>query len=618
MNITSIDPQKYQISQLLDSESKVVFEVPKYQREYTWNNKNWEELFDDLMENSEGYYLGSIICINTTKESINLPKYEVVDGQQRLITLSLFLAALYSTLTGKKKVDDVDVDKYELNDEQKADRLHLKRRLIVKNETSRIRVIPQIQNHNHDDYIGLLSEIKVVEDTYPMPKYAGARKICKAFAYFKKRIAEVISTTEDEIKALFDIIDRINSAIMVMIVVTNHTDAYTLFESLNDRGMPLTAVELIKNILLARLDASGTSNIDYAFNRWKDAVADLGDDYAVQERFFRQNYNAFRKLLNKPFLKDERQYPLGTIATKSNLLDIYEKIVTNDPAGFLQMVTENAKIYASIILNNTDNLSKELRESYEDLQRSQGAPSYLLLLYLVKNKESLLLPEEELIKICQLLTNFFVRRNITDTPPTRDLTNIFMSFIETIESDKCTGKTICEKLRATLVGCSSSDSLFEEKLRGPVYDENIGAVRFILCMIAKQGMTVETKKDLWERYEKSKQYIWTIEHIFPQGQNIPQCWVDMIADGDVSKAKEYQAKYVHTFGNLTITGYNSTLGNKSFQEKKERRDSNKVPIGYLNGLNLNAEVCNKDKWTVEEIQARTDKLVKQILTMFKL
>jgi hypothetical protein len=92
----------------------------------------------------------------------------------------------------------------------------------------------------------------------------------------------------------------------------------------------------------------------------------------------------------------------------------------------------------------------------------------------------------------------------------------------------------------------------------------------------------------------------------------------MIADGDRAKADGYLEEYAHTFGNLTITGYNSSLGKKSFKEKKERKDNNGNPIGYLNGLNLNSDLVDKDKWTVDLIKARTDKLVKEILEMFKL
>ena len=94
MNLNNIFVNKYPISQILDPESKAVYEIPKYQREYTWGLKQWEALFDDLMEHDEGYFLGSIICINTTKDSLQPPKLEVVDGQQRITTISIFLTVL--------------------------------------------------------------------------------------------------------------------------------------------------------------------------------------------------------------------------------------------------------------------------------------------------------------------------------------------------------------------------------------------------------------------------------------------------------------------------------------------------------------------------------------------
>ena len=85
-------------------------------------------------------------------------------------------------------------------------------------------------------------------------------------------------------------------------------------------------------------------------------------------------------------------------------------------------------------------------------------------------------------------------------------------------------------------------------------------------------MTNETYVALRRQYD-SRQYVWSIEHIFPQGTNIPQSWVNMIAGGDQAKVREYQTLYVHTFGNLIITGYNSALSNKSFSEKRDRKDN---------------------------------------------
>ena len=158
--------------------------------------------------------------------------------------------------------------------------------------------------------------------------------------------------------------------------------------------------------------------------------------------------------------------------------------------------------------------------------------------------------------------------------------------------------------------------MFEEKLRGAVYTENIGVTRFVLCALAKKGMTVETKVDLWKM--NNNQYVWTIEHIFPQGQNIPEHWVNMISDGDAVRAREIQELYAHTLGNLTITGYNSSLSNRPFEDKKNHKDSSGNFIGYRNGLNLNADVCDKDSWTLEAIKDRTNKLVKEILDMFQI
>ena len=367
------------------------------------------------------------------------------------------------------------------------------------------------------------------------------------------------------------------------------------------------------------MDVTDSGNLDYYFGRWTQVIDALGDDDGVRERFFRQNYNAFRKDLNAPFIVsgDDRPYPLGTIATRSTMLDIYEKIVTKDPVKFLDEINENAQIYSKIILQNTDDLTSAVKEAYLDLQRVGGVPSYLFLLYLEKKMGELEIDEALYVKIIRFLITFFVRRNMTDVPPTRDLTRLFIAFIEEMEKQAYTGANIYTKLYERLVAVSADDASFEEKLRGQVYKENTGATRFILCMIAKRGMTAESQKNLWEK-NVNNQYIWTIEHIFPEGKNIPDSWVKMIADGDRAKADEYLEEYAHTFGNLTITGYNSSLGNKSFKEKKERKDNNGNPIGYLNGLNLNSDLVDKDKWTVDLIKARTDKLVKEILEMFKL
>ena len=129
-------------------------------------------------------------------------------------------------------------------------------------------------------------------------------------------------------------------------------------------------------------------------------------------------------------------------------------------------------------------------------------------------------------------------------------------------------------------------------------------------------MTKENRVDLW-RFE-NKQFVWTIEHIFPQGENIPQSWVTMIAAGDEKQAKGYQETHVHKLGNLTISGFNSALGNKSFEEKRDRTDRQGRPVGYNNGLKLNEDLASAKGWSVAQIDARTTKLVETAMALFRM
>ena len=250
----------------------------------------------------------------------------------------------------------------------------------------------------------------------------------------------------------------------------------------------------------------------------------------------------------------------------------------------------------------------------KDLTRISGAPSYILLLYIMSRQAELGLSDAHLKTIIKGLIIFFVRRNVTDVPSTRKLTQLFIDIIAEIKTKQ--GDTIVERILQKIKAVAASDDIFEEKLRGPLYDENPDAVRFILCSIEAQHQTKEIFVDPWKR-DNSNRYIWTIEHIFPEGENIPNAWVDMIAGGDRNLAQKYRSEYVHTLGNLTITGYNSNLSNMSFEQKRNRKKDKTTEVGYRNGLFLNQDVVSENTWTIEKIKARTDKMVKILLNMYK-
>ena len=585
----------YPLSTLLDIESGVVYAIPRYQREYTWSRAQWDALFEDLLDNELHYFLGSIICINQSQDALTVQSLELVDGQQRMTTLSLLLAAVYQSYRTLPN----------LGMEQQIELYNLKHKLVLKKKSDQPRLIPQVQNNNQQDYFAVLGQTGILDDVETVPN-AGNRRVMKAFRHFISRIELYLEHSADPITSLQALLEKVNTATLVKIEVAGHSDAYTLFESLNNRGVPLTAIDLIKNKLLAVLESKDPGSIDKQYNRWKKVIDALGDDYAVQERFFRQYYNAF-----KPDLKDVVSVP---VATKSNLMQVYEKLIVHDAEGFLHAMICLSSRYAQIVGYRAVPEQPKLSSLLLSLDRIQGAAAYLLLMVLMECQTELELNHEHLEQVVIFLIAFFVRRNTTDLPPTRDLTRIFMDVAETIRGLRA--GDVVNHIQRTLQAESASDEQFEKSLRGPIYEDNKAVCRFVLCALEEGRMTRETKVDLWAL--KGKQYVWTIEHIFPQGENIPDSWVQMIADGDANLAEQHRQTYAHCLGNLTISGYNSALGNKSFAEKQSRTDSQGREVGYNNGLYLNHALAAEDSWTVEKLEARTMQLVQEVQAKYPL
>lgn len=261
---------------------------------------------------------------------------------------------------------------------------------------------------------------------------------------------------------------------------------------------------------------------------------------------------------------------------------------------------------------DSDEPAKLFDDALANLGRVQGTPSEALLLYLIAYQDSLALNETMLRSVTVKLTSFFVRRNLTSVPATNTLQRLFMSIID--EVSKMTGPHIVEAIEARLRKEASNDKAVYDKLVGPLYNENADVTRYILVSLAREKMTEETFKDLWER--EGKHFKWTIEHILPQGPNLPNEWLTML--GGSATASVVQQQHVHRLGNLTITGYNSTLSNRSFHAKKIRKDGKGNYVGFKNRLPLNDDVVRATKWTASEIDARTEKMAKHVLKLFPL
>lgn len=589
------------IAQLYSSDHKVTYFIPKYQREYVWGKNNWEALFDDILESNGGHFLGSIICIDEQKDTYKASNLELVDGQQRMTTISLLYLSIYKYLKENLEITgDEDFD-----DEEKYKLRSLKKRIIV---DKNLRLSPSYSNNNYQDYKHIFSSETKEINSPKKPKFLGLRQIARAFNYFNGRFNEL----DTENNPLFNFskvesfLDKLNSATLVQIDVLSHTDAFILFETLNNRGVPLSAIDLIKNKLLGKLERDKQDSIDENFDRWNDILVNLTDNYKVQERFLRQFYNAFR-------LEDDIKVIKKPKATRSNLMSIFEYLINKDAKEIFSRLENASVIYSKNLQYENADYSTDLTRALRNLENVNGADAYMLLLF-IESKYSLI--EEEKIEMIQLLCRYFIRRNVTDSPPTRDLTNYFMDIIEALDTHETYSY---ETLKEILVkhGKPASDEIFEQKLNGNLYEENVGATRYILSSIElSQNNDREGYKNFYER-SKNK-FIWTIEHVLPQGKNMKQHWAQMVANGNKEIANQIREEVVHTIGNLTLTGYNSQLSDMPLTDKQNKKDKQGNNIGFNNGLILNEVLKGTSVWKKENIENRTQKLVTKALEIFEL
>jgi len=335
------------ISQIFDIDTNLKYVIPKFQREYIWKKKDWLNIFNDIFDNDKGYFLGSIICINKAVDVLDIQSLEVIDGQQRLATISLLYAAIYEKLSSEKDRTD---------EEYITEKNNLKNRLILKRNNKELKLELSLQNNNYNDYMEILDEIGIFKCLNRTPNL-GNRRIYKAFRFFKEQIS--IFTFEQ----LKQLLENINSAQMVKIEVGNHSDAFMLFESLNNRGEPLSPIDLIKNNILSSFEKHKLKSIMEAFDDWNRLILNLSDkadpekDYSLQERFLRHYYNAFR-------FKNEIKIKGITKATRSKLMIIYEALIDKDVQYIFNELIEKSKTYKYFINPEDDDSIKQFKQGW--------------------------------------------------------------------------------------------------------------------------------------------------------------------------------------------------------------------------------------------------------------
>jgi uncharacterized protein with ParB-like and HNH nuclease domain len=610
----------------VDQGAREHFHVPKYQREYTWKKWQWEQLLNDIEDNDPGYFMGSIICVNDVQTITAGDEliFEVVDGQQRLTTLSLLLVVIHSKLT--TALPEYAPADAEDKDEVTSCLTNIRAKLVKRKKDAKageagafkvgknvyfLRVQPSAQNHNLADYLYLLSEAGLIE-SQPKQAYCGNRLLGRAYAYFQEKITAEISN-------LLKLMQKINQLIFVQITVGSQADAFTLFESLNNRGVPLSAMDIIKNKMLAQMERKHEVDIDESFERWQgliEAIPDAND----QERFLRQFYNTFK---HRKEIKVEK----ATRATRSLIIRIYETLINRDAALLFDELTKSATTYGKLL--RSEFAPKQVADGLTELERISSAPAYLVLLYLFSLDGRHLEDAKFLERVVDLMARYFIRRNVTDKPPTRQIDQALIDVVESCAARIKAGKTLdfqwfVDELMKHARPASLDE--FKAALGAHIYDNNSWMARYVLIQLDQLHHSREYKPDFWARDDKGR-FVWTVEHVLPQAEKLPDHWVKMIAGGDRQQAADLQDEWVHRVGNLTLSGYNSDLATAPFEKKQKLAKDrsflgHKINIGYQNGLVLNSlafktkagkySLADAPHWDAKMIEARTELMVDMI------
>ncbi|EOI2131478.1 DUF262 domain-containing protein, partial [Campylobacter jejuni] len=531
------------------------YSVPKYQRNYSWDEDQWEDLWsdiEDLEKSNYPHFMGSIV-LQETKDVKNI---DIIDGQQRLSTLSIFIAAVIVYID-----DLVKKDKDKINNEKRKE-IFNKKYLGYESSTT-LKIVPKLTlNKTNNNFFTTY----IINQNIPdKPTLADADKsnllLHKAFDFFQKKIKEKFQ--EEDGKKIAEYVEMIGEQLkFIVIIVQNELDAYVLFQTLNARGAELTAADLLKNYFLSLLK-NDSEALEQANSIWEDINNKISTEKIPD--FLRSVVNFQTDLVTKNRLFKEVRKNIKTseeafsfISKLHNLSSLYLALQNSNHNSWNEFSQKDAKYYINIL----------------ELLRFKSS---LPLLLIAKEK---IINDQEFTKILKACAVLSIRYSISKTR-TNKLESNYNKIACNIFYDKY--KNANEIIKALkLIDIDDNDfkksfSIYSKKATSG-NDEKI--VKFLLFNIERHlsgGICDEQ--------------IATIEHILPSSLNDEK---------------------VHKLGNYILleAKYNQQLKNKNFKEK--------IDIYSKSNFKLAQYVAENFKtWDTKSIDQYQNFLAKQALALWK-
>ena len=532
---------------LLDG--KIQYVVPLYQRTYSWEEKHWEQLWDDLLEiyalpTPKNHFIGSVVTQQVETAPEGASKYILIDGQQRMTTLFILLSvvrqfAKSDTKTWGNLAEEIQ-NTCLVNQYIKGD--------------GRIKLMPTQRDRS--------VFASVVNGGIP----SDSTSIGKARTYFHKRLEQGdVDGKEINLRALHSCI--VNHLDMVSIHLDQEDSPNRIFESLNNTGMPLTVADLIRNYLLMN-------------------ILDLED----QEQAYNKFWSPMEKLLLKRRPSDFSYFFWRYLMMDGNLPrwdDTYDAMqeyigppTPQEIVDALKDFSKFSRYYAQIAEIDILDLDDIVFKKIQRLNFWEVDVAYPFLMRIFDGFSSKQISKEELVCVMQMIESFVIRRVVCDVP-TNQLRKIFA-----LMSGQVDFSNFVESSRSHLLNnrWPSDDEFRSAFVNFPLYTQRERA-RLVLWTLENSLGHKETPALTSEI---------TIEHIMPRTLSFE--WENTLGE----KASEIHDRWIHTIGNLTLSGYNSNLGQKPFAEKKS--------ILANTNFALSASIQKVDEWNATTIENRGNEL----------
>lgn len=533
------------------------FLIPIYQRTYSWGSKECKQLWEDIVKAGKddtitGHFVGSIVYVENGLYQVSaLPKLLVIDGQQRLTTLSLIVAALCHCI--KENSNNIG-----LNSEKIANYY-----LFNKEENSDDKYKLILTKTDKTTYLKVLNNMDLGDES--------SSRIKGNYEYFIEQIKK------SDLNVIYKGISKL---IIIDVSLDRDKDnPQLIFESLNSTGLELTQVDLIRNYILMGLEKDKQESI-YS-NYW----------YPMEKNF---GHSDNSELFNS-FMRDYLTIILCRIPNKKDIYSEFKQI-SKRYKGKIEELVKNIYEYSNHFVNIA--LEKEpdddIRKSFADINELKVDVSYPFILSIYKDYIDRKIDKTTLLEILRLVESYVFRRAICGVP-TASLNKTFSTLYKQIDQSNYIDSTKARLILQDSYKRFPGDEEFKnELLIKDIF--NFRSMKYLLKKVENYG-----------RKEVVDVESYTIEHIMPQNSNLSDEWKKELGD----KWKEIQKIYLHTIGNLTLTGYNSEYSDASFKTKRDMKDRNNMAIGFKDSpIRLNKSLGLLELWNEEEIKKRAEEIVK--------